>query len=154
MDAVYLNFSKAFDTISHNILITNLSKCGIDEWTVRCVENWLTGRAQRVVISGTSSSWKLVISSVPQGLVLDLVSFNNFTNDLDERIEATIKSANNTKLQGVADTTECCAAIQQDLNRVESWGERNMMRFNKSKCRVLHLGKNNHMNQHRLGADL
>ena len=35
MDVVYLDFSKAFDTISHNILITKLRKCGIDEWTVR-----------------------------------------------------------------------------------------------------------------------
>jgi len=39
-----------------NILVGKLRKCGIDKWTVRWIENWLTGRAQRVVISGTESS--------------------------------------------------------------------------------------------------
>ncbi|PKU38678.1 rna-directed dna polymerase from mobile element jockey- hypothetical protein [Limosa lapponica baueri] len=46
VDIVYLDFSKAFDTVSHNILIDKLRKCGLDEWTVRWIENWLSGRAQ------------------------------------------------------------------------------------------------------------
>ena len=43
MDVVYLDFSKAFDSVSHKILLAKPRKCGIDEWTVRWVENWLTG---------------------------------------------------------------------------------------------------------------
>jgi len=52
VDVVYLDFSEAFDTVSHKILTEKLMKCGPDEQTVRWVENWLSGQAQRIVITG------------------------------------------------------------------------------------------------------
>ena len=67
MGGVYLGFSKAFDTVSHHILRGKLRKCGLDEWSVRWVENWLNGRAQKAVVSGAGSSWRLVTGGVPQG---------------------------------------------------------------------------------------
>jgi len=62
VDIVYLDFSKAFETVFHSILLGKLRKCGLDERSVRRIENWLNGRAQRVVISGAEFSWRPVTS--------------------------------------------------------------------------------------------
>lgn len=64
---VYLDSSKMFDTVSHNVLEMKLRKYGIGEGIVRWTENWLTGRTQRVVISSTESGWRPVTSTVPRG---------------------------------------------------------------------------------------
>ena len=111
VDAVYLDFNKAFDTISHRILVMKLRKCGIDEWTVKWAENWLTGRAQRVVISGTESSWRPVFSSVPQGQCW-VWSCSTSSSVTLVRGWCPLSVRCYMKLGGMADTPEGCAAIQ------------------------------------------
>ena len=66
---------------------------------MRCIENWLNNRTQRVVVNGAQSGWRPVTSGVPQGSVLGSVLFNILINDLDDGIECNLrKFTDNTKL--------------------------------------------------------
>jgi len=56
VDDVHLDFSKAFDTVPHTILLEKLRAYGLDECTLRRIKNWLDGQAQRVVVNGVKSS--------------------------------------------------------------------------------------------------
>uniref|UniRef100_A0A670J9Y2 Reverse transcriptase domain-containing protein n=1 Tax=Podarcis muralis TaxID=64176 RepID=A0A670J9Y2_PODMU len=152
VDVVYLDFSKAFDKVPHDILVKKLVKCGLDYATTQWICNWLTDRTQRVLINGSSSSWRRVTSGVPQGSVLGPVLFNIFINDLDDGLKGIlIKFADDTKLGGVANTPEDRITLQNDLDRLENWAKTNKMNFNREKCKVLHLGKKNERHKYKMG---
>lgn len=89
---------------------------------------------------------------LPQGSILWPRQSNNFINELHTGTELTLsKSADNKELGGVAHTPDGCAVIQWDLDRLGNWAEKDLLKFNRGKCSVLHLERNNPMHHHEPG---
>ena len=149
MDMVFLYYKKAFDTVPHKRLLYKVRKYGFGDIYINWFKDTLTNRKQRVHIRGQFSEPTEVLSGVPQGSVLGPLLFILFVNDIPDTVNAKVKMyADDTKVyerQNEADS------LQRDLERLEEWSRKWLVKFNELKCKVMYFGINNPKHTYLLG---
>ena len=109
-DVVYFDFSKAFDSVNHDLILDKLKNCfSIDGRLLKFLKNCLCDREQRVVLDGVKSPAKpvLSVSGVPQGSILGPILFVLFINDLHQGIST------DTRIALYADDTKIWRSIKK-----------------------------------------
>ena len=142
VDSVYLDFSKAFDKVDHQIVLAKLSHIGIRGKLLLWIESFLTSRTQYVIVNGVLSNQCPVVSGVPQGSVLGPLLFLVLLSDIDSNIISSFLAsfADDTRIwKGVAGVNDA-SALQRDLEIVYQWAEDNNMSFNNLKFECLRFG--------------
>ena len=148
-DVLFLDFSKAFDSVPHNRLLEKLRYYGIDGKHNTLISSLLHCRRQRVVINGTSSSWVPVTSGVPQGTVMGPILFLIYINDIQQGITSHMRlfaddSIIYKEIRSNADHMTLC----DDLTRLDQWAEKWQMIFKPEKCFVMNISNKHNISHH------
>ena len=138
--AILTDLSKAFDCISHSLLIAKLEAYGFEKSALKLIYDYLKSRPQRTKIGGSYSSWCEILSGVPQGSILGPLLFNIFINDIFFFLDKT-KVANyaddNTTYTVECDIMTLLKSLESDTYTVLNWFRCNEMQSNQGKCHLM-----------------
>ena len=145
---VFLDVKKAFDSVPHSQILDSLAKFGISGPLLSWFSNYLSGRLQRVVLDGSSSSPTSVTSGVPQGSILGPLLFIIFMDSISK-----VPLLSNAKLYLYADdivlfmplnNTRDVHTLQDNINLVHQWAKDHGLTLNSAKSNVLPITRSTH----------
>ena len=120
--ALYMDFSKAFDKVSHSILLSSLSSYGVSGVLLFWMESYLTGRRQQAKVDSHISQQFIVTSGVPQGSHLGPLLLGLFINDLGDLLSSNfLLFADDMKLYRQVSSANDIAVLQNDINIGFKW---------------------------------
>ena len=149
---IYLDLSKAFDTIDHSVLINKLHFYGINGINLKLFHSYLENREQYIQIDETKSTTLPLITGVPQGSILGPLLFILYTNDFPRasHIFNFIMYADDTALSSTLNAfkgghlnLDLCNSINGELLKVNEWLKINRLSLNAAKSKYMMFQKTN-----------
>lgn len=159
IDAIYTDFSKAFDSVPHEILVSKLRAYGFTGNFLEWINSYLNDRTFFVVVNGYQSNVYKIFSGVPQGSHLGPILFNVFINDISScfQYSSVFLYADDLKFIRTIETSDDCVYLQKDLDSLIKWCENNKMMLNKNKCCYIKFSRKHksvtydyHINDHKI----
>ena len=137
---ILTDLSKAFDCLSHDLLIAKLEAYGFSKSALKLIYDYLKERMQRVKVNGKYSSWREILSGVPQGSILGPLLFNIFINDifffLDEAKIANFADDNSTYAADKS-VLDLLQTLKNETVKVLNWFDINEMKSNSNKFHLI-----------------
>jgi ribonuclease P/MRP protein subunit RPP40 len=142
---VLLDFSKAFDTVNHKLLLTKLMAMGFNDSALNWFGSYLSGRHQKVKSAGTTSEWCSIDNGVPQGSILGPLLFTilaaDFRNCLKNmkfhQYADDLQTYLSSKLDNMPNTVKC---INEDMQNISQYSANNGLKLNYDKCKFMVIG--------------
>ena len=141
---VFLDLTKAFDTVNHSILLYKLEHYGIRGIVNKFFGSFLTNRNQYVTINKTNSSLKSIDIGVPQGSILGPFLFLIYINDIPNSVKCTPRlfADDTCLLMGAPSTTILETQLKDDFNNICNWISANNLTLNSKKLQLLIIAPN------------
>ena len=136
--AFYLDFAKALDTVPHHLILTKLRHSGIGGNLLKLILSYLNGRKQFIEMNGTSSTFRVIISGVPQGSILGPLLFLVFIGNLPNSCFESLMFLFPDDCKSVSSDLP---ALERDFHSCLRWAQENLMTFNLSKTNFIAFGK-------------
>ena len=120
---IFLDISKAFDRVWHEGLIYKIQSTGISGTPLKLIKSFLSGRFQRVLLNGQTSSWSPILAGVAQGSILGPLFFLIYINDLGNNLSSTVKLfADDTSIFSIVHDIDLSSKqLNDDLKKVSDW---------------------------------
>ena len=134
------DLSKAFDCLSHQLIIAKLNACGLSRSTLKLIQSYLSERKQRTKINQARSSWEEILFGVPQGSILGPILSKIFLSELVlvvQNVDFASYADGNT-IYGASDNIdEVIFSLQESSRKLFKWFTDNQMKTNEDKCHLI-----------------
>jgi retron-type reverse transcriptase len=146
IDIIYTDFEKAFDKVSHTLLLQKLQSYEIDKYLLEWIKSFLLHRTYSVKVNGKSSADRPVLSGIPQGSVLGPVLFIIFINDLPNEINRLcdiFMYADDAKMYKAITNYTDSVILNDCCDKLLQWSHEWLMKLNTNKCKIMTVSKSN-----------